>query len=227
MNYYRKMLLLPVDEYNKYRSLLYTSQVTATKNPIQKDLNELRDEYGTNLPDDEKIKLEGEIIQKFKTKNTIDDGVKVSITPKHERIKELINDFSKTNKTRATQLYNHLSSKYKSRWNDDGELVDENGNTINDSNILDLINYVTSTQKSRNVPKGISPFFSLLRSANTPSYMFSKQGESNIEHIKMQESMDTDDDINISNEYTGLDNLFTQTPSKRGRKSNVPKQWIK
>ena len=68
MNYYKKMVMLPIDEFNKYRNLLFEKQVTVEKNPLQRDIRELRETIGTSLPDDERAKLEGEIIQRYSRK---------------------------------------------------------------------------------------------------------------------------------------------------------------
>lgn len=186
MNTFRKMVLLSTDDYNKYRNLMYTSQVTPSINPMQKEMEGIKEKYGDNLPEDQRNKLESEIIQKYSDKIDITSPSPKVDGSKLEWIKTSLEDFSKTNKTRANQLYNLLSMRLSDRWNENGELLTVDGEPIKGSNILDLINYVTSSNKAKNAPYGFNDFKQLLSEANVPSYVFSKRG---------MESINKQDDI--------------------------------
>ena len=180
MNTFRKMVLLSTDDYNKYRNLMYTSQVTPSINPMQKEMEGIKEKYGDNLPEDQRNKLESEIIQKYSDKIDITSPSPKVDGSKLEWIKTSLEDFSKTNKTRANQLYNLLSMRLSDRWNENGELLTVDGEPIKGSNILDLVNYVTSSNKAKNAPYGFNDFKQLLSEANVPSYVFSKRGMVNI-----------------------------------------------
>lgn len=215
MNTFRKMIMIPVEEYNKYRNLMYTTQVVPAVNPMQKEMTDIQAKYGDNLPDDQRNKLEAEIIQKY-TGKPIDPSPAPEIDKSQlEWIKSSLADFGKTNKTRANQLYNQLDSRLSNRWNENGEILTVNGEPIQGSNILDLIDYVTSAQKSKRVPMGIRDFKEMLTQANVPSYIYSKRG---LDDINKQ----MDDDIE------GVDVLFKQElPTSSSKKKKKKKRdWI-
>ena len=195
MNYFRKMVMLPIDEFNKYKNILYTSQVTPNPNPMQQELEHMKEAYGTSLPDDIKAKLESEIIQKYSSKNPLNE----TLPPKHDPQKlawvaQSIQNFPKGNKSRAQRLHNFLESKVPDRWNENGELLTTDGNPIRNSNILDLINFVTTTQKYDHTPVGFSDFIMLLYDANVPTHMISKNGMQHINDDNVNKQMSVDEE---------------------------------
>ena len=195
MNYFRKMVMLPIDEFNKYKNILYMSQVTPNPNPMQQELENVRNIYGTSLPDDMKTKLESEIIQKYSSKNTINEPSLPKPDPqKLAWISQSIQNFPRGNKNRAQRLHNFLETKVQNRWNENGELLTTNGDPIRNSNILDLINFVTTSQKYDHTPVGFSDFIILLNEANVPTHMISKNGMNHIEdNIDKQMSVDEEE----------------------------------
>lgn len=212
MNYFRKMIMLPTDEFNKYKNLLYSAQVTPETNPMQQELKNIKEVHGTTLPDDQRAKLEAEIIQRYSTKNERKESEVAKIDPSQiEWIRNSIKHFSNSNKSRANRLYEYLFTRLQNRWNENGELLTADGNNIRGSNILDLINFVTSTVKQRNIPIGFSDFIIMLGEANTPTHMFSNHGMNHINENKQDES---------------VEQIVVQTPKKLKReKRRASMKW--
>lgn len=179
------MVMISLDEYNKYRNQMYALQTTPVINPMQKELQELNQQYGDSLLPDQKTKLEGEIISKYTSKpikEKDDDETKVVVENKEEEntkwIKSSIDDFNKTNKSRAKQFYSIIENSVGTKWNSKGEILsNETNEFIPGSNILHLINYVTSSIKpSQNIPVGFNEFINIIKNANVPEFLFSKSG---------------------------------------------------
>lgn len=192
MNPFDEMVLLPKESYNKL-----TSQALHGSMPsLQKELEQLHANH-SNLPDDQKNKLEQEIIAKYTNhcKSSISQEQQQLRQPStaqtdlqgaeeedddDELILRHLKNFRKNNNWRAQQLYSHLKSTVKPRrWNNNGQMIDEeSGEPIPRSNIVDLIHYATSTitPKNKSIPPGVHVFINLLRDTNAPQTFISTNG---------------------------------------------------
>lgn len=201
MNTFRKMVMIPVDEYNTYRSNLYSLQMQQQQqqNPMQRELEEIREIYGSSIPDDQRAKLESEIISKYTS--SVPDSVSgagsdaaaaaaAAAAPRGDQwISETISDFAKTNRLRSKQLYSILENRIK-RWNDNGELLNRDNEPIAGTNIVDLISYATQSgrpSKIRPPPEGLGEFIQLLEKANVPKYVLGSKGLDAVEAYKQQQ----------------------------------------
>lgn len=207
MNPFNEMILLPKDEYNRL-----TSQALHGSTPsMQKELEQLQNNHA-NLPDDQRNKLEQEIISKYTNhcKSSINQEEAESkastastvILDNDELLERHLKNFRNTNRLRAMSLYDHLKT-YKSQWNNNGQFLTEDSNeAIPRSNIIDLIDYVTNTIKSssKNAPAGFKEFVELLFRANTPEKYFSNIGLQRVNKMEklieaeLKVAEDTDDD---------------------------------
>ena len=184
------MVLLPLDEYNKYRSQMYALQTTPVVNPLQKELSSMTEVYGTNIPDDQLTKLQGEIIQKYADKSEFTKPEQQDSKDEDDSwIKETIGGFNRTNRNKSLQIIKILELRSKKGWNAKGELYNDDGTIIKGSNILDLIDYVTTIKRQKTVaPKGFGKFREILIDANIPLHLFSKIGLEQInnysEHVE-------------------------------------------
>lgn len=197
MNYFRKMVMLPIDEFNKYKNILYLSQVTPNPNPLQKELEQVRETYGTSLPDDQRVKLESEIIQKYSSKNSNVPSPLIPTDPQQLAwIGQSLQNFPKANKNRAVRLHTYLDTRSLNRWNEKGELLTSDASPIPNSNILDLINFVTTTQKIDQTPIGFTDFIKLLIETNVPTHMLSKNGLKHINNeVNKQQTEEEEDNV--------------------------------
>lgn len=181
MNPFNEMTLLPKDEYVR----LTTQALHGSAPSMQKELEQLNNKYA-NLPDDQRNKLEQEIITKYTdhckssinqtngattpttTSETVDDD---SIILQH------LNNFRANNKWRAQQLFSHLKTTNR-QWNNMGQLLDlETNEPIPKSNIVDLIHYATTTlAMKRSPPAGLRQFTDLIMKTNTPETFLSNVG---------------------------------------------------
>ena len=170
---------------------------------MQKELYNIKEKFEDVLPEDQRLKLEAEVIAKHTGFNKREDPLAASPSTAKEDaekrawIKLAIDDFGKTHKNRSKQLFNQLESAYKSapQWTNKGELVDESGDSIPGSNILDHISYVTAQRSGlRGPPKGFQRFTALLRDANVPRHVFSKQGLQHVEEAEAPPPMDVSED---------------------------------
>lgn len=181
MNPFREMVLLSLEEYQKLRQ-----RALIPTEGLQRDLQELKQEYGTFLPADQRAKLESEIISKHSIGDKLEPSSSPALPTKVDDtlIIEHFNSFPKSNKTRALQMFHHLKS-YKSQWNTMGQFLDSDNNPIANSNIVELINYVTSPSRAKNnPPAGFIEFINLLVDANTPRNFLSAIGLQRIENNK-------------------------------------------
>lgn len=200
MSYFKKMVMISLEEYNKYRNQMFALQTTPNVNPMQKELQELKEQYGDSLLPDQKAKLEGEIISKYTSKpieiKEDNEIAKEEEVENIEWVKSAINEFSKTNKNKATQMYSILLNKLGARWNSKGELKLSDGSKIDGSNILDLINFVTSSsiRSTQKPPIGFNYFIDIIKEANLPTFLFSKKGQNAIDSYVGHDHTDNDDD---------------------------------
>lgn len=221
MNYFKKMIMLPVDEYNTFKSLLYKTQVSVPENTLQIDLEKIKQTYGTNLPDDVRAKLEADIIQKHSSKADKSEPQPVGINPQNiEWIKTSISNFSKSNKNRAERLYKYLIERLPNRWNENGELLTVDGEIIAGSNIIDLVNFVTSINRKERAPYALDDFLQLLHRANIPSHLLS----TNAQNILYSTPYIADDD-DVEDKHGDSDLEVLATPSKKKRKQKRKLRW--
>ena len=233
MNYYKKMVMITLDDYNKYRNQMYALQTNPPVNPMQKELDELKDQFGDSLLPDQKTKLEGEIISKYTSKNIENNENEIPSVSETNKVDEdtswlklSIDDFNKTNRARAKQMYSILEGTLGTMWNSKGELKLSNGSTIPGSNILDLINFVTTPSKTtQNVPIGLDHFVILLKEANVPQFLFSRKGVNALQSV--------DDDEEIIHEHKQITPKQMRKQKRRQLKvidddeeSDIKKSWI-
>lgn len=193
MNPFREMILLPVEVYKKMRNNIL---VQTDNTPLQKELFEIKQQYN-NLAPDQRMLLESEVISKHTSQRAPAEAPtnEESKQGNHSIIKDSIEGFAKSHKNRAIQLYNFLESTFESfpRWNEKGELLNENNVAYPGTSIVDLINFVTNTKLRKTIPNGMDTFIELLISSNAPSYLFSIKGQeyvSNYKHVKEDEVFD-------------------------------------
>lgn len=177
MNPFREMILLPVEVYKKMRNNILV-QNDAT--PLQKELFEIKQQHN-NLAPDQRMLLESEVISKHTSHRVPIAEETANVESKQGNfsiIKDSIGGFAKSHKNRAIQLYNFLESTFESfpKWNEKGELLNENNVAYPGTNIVDLINFVTATKLRKNEPNGMDTFIELLISSNAPNYLLSTKG---------------------------------------------------
>ena len=223
---YREMVMIPTEEYKEYRKqLLFNAGSSgnatmqkaflglAGESPVQKELTNstglsamqkelynIKEKYGDVLPDDQRLKLESEVIAKhtgFNKREHSEAAPPINTKEESEKrawIKLALDDFGKTHKNRSKQLFNQLDLTYKTepQWTVKGELLDEKGDIISGSNILDNISYVTAQRSGlRGPPKGFQRFTVLLRDANVPRHVFSNKGMQHVEQAESTTPMET------------------------------------
>lgn len=195
MNNYREMILLSLDEYNRMRKNVLFNKPNEGEPSLQKELNSIQDQFKDTLPDDQLLKLEGEVIQKH-TSHILPSQPAASTTTiapiNDDAFIAHFNAFPKYSKTKALQIYNHL--KRTKRWNDLGEILDNSGAPIRNSNIVELINAVTTNKKLNRIPFGFNVFINLLETTNLPQNYLSAPGYSMIVNYK-QRSQSSDSPI--------------------------------
>lgn len=182
MNPFREMILLSTEEYTNLKRRIQQEDLPR----MQQELNEVKERYG-NLPTDQYIKLEGDVIAKhtqLPEKPNITIAPEVAV-PNDELLLHQIDNFPKTNKRRAVLLYQHLKN-YSHAWNQLGQLVDDNNSPIDGSNIVDLIDYVTNSTKFKvmGTPIAFNQFTQMLEQSNTPQTLYSSAGMGRIKNYK-------------------------------------------
>lgn len=187
MNPFVEMVLVPKNDYNR----LTTQALQGSAPSMTKELEHLRQSTST-LPDDQRNKLEQEIISKhteFCKPDTSTEHVhsssSSSIAPmttlNDEIIVQQFEKFPKQNKWKAQGLYTLLKLR-NPQWNSLGQLLNADGTPIQGSNIIDLIDYVTNAQViRRGAPLGLVDFIVLLKDANVPNTYFSNKGSKRLQ----------------------------------------------
>lgn len=197
MNTYREMVLVSVDEFNRIRKQLLFQQPAGEKPTLHKELYDIKDkvEY---LPDDQRIKLEGEVIAKHTDHmrpTEEDETIALKQKPADTQfLSQHLDLFPNVNKKRAQQMLYHLSS-FKQQWNERGQLIDDSGEPIPRSNVIELIDHVTNTRRTSRIPAGFSSFVKLLDDSNIPRHLLSTQGLHKVDNYKHSESDFTEDPI--------------------------------
>ena len=164
---YQKMYVLPEEEYHR---LTITKQDPKTMQ-MERELSDLKEQQ--NLPPDQWHKVQSHISSRGRDMQSY--TTKESVTPEPEPTKvkwveQVIQRFPKNNQQRALQMLNLLITRQIS-WNSEGEVKNLNGDVLSNTNIVDLINYMTLSQRRRHLvePKGLSEFVKLLQSINMPN----------------------------------------------------------
>lgn len=187
---YRNMLLVSVEEYQNLRKQLLYNQAPA----LTQDLYKVK-EIASTLPIDQQNALEGEVLREHINQNKVDATPSLPI---HQPIDDSIvvghlNNFNRINKTRANQIYQHLKA-YNMQWNSMGQLLDDDNTPIANSNIVELIDYITNNARSSRLPAGFQQFISLLESSQLPRHYLSTKGETRITDYKHLQSDDSEPD---------------------------------
>ena len=187
MNSYREMVLLPLEVYKRMRQSILVNNDTT---PMQKELFDLKQQY-KNIAPDQRMLLESDIIAKHT------GHVRApSVEPEQQNesydntlVKSSIEGFSKSHKNRALQLYNYLETTYTNspKWNEKGELLNDHNIPLPNTNIVDLINFVTTSKARKVHPNSMSEFIVMMDKANVPSYLFSNKGQESLESYKQSD----------------------------------------
>jgi len=185
MNSYREMVLVPHEEYNQFRKqLLYQNLPHLTR-----ELYDVR-ERTQNLPADQRILLEGEVLRQKPIPADIDTSIPVTPSiPTAIDDSVILNNlktFPRINKNRANQIYQHLKST-NIKWNEMGQMLDSNNDPIPYSNIVELIDYITNTKRSARAPEGLNTFLDLVVDSNLPRNYLSTFGKTRVDTYKLNE----------------------------------------
>lgn len=173
---YRKMVLIPMEDYQNLRKELLYQQAPE----LTKDLYKVHDSHA-NLPTDQRLQLEGEVISQHIQQNmnpTIQSIPQTIVSPQvldDSIIMSHLKSFGKINKARANQIYQHLKA-YKIQWNEMGQLLDSSSAPIPDSNIVECIDYITNTNRKARIPAGFDEFISLVQESQLPRHLLSTLG---------------------------------------------------
>lgn len=190
MNPFREMILLSLHEYKRFRKQILYNQPTEADPSMQKELHELKEKYGDEIPADQRQKLESSIISKHTGYNKGNTGVietPPDLTTQNELFLHHFDNFSNVNKKRAQQMFHHLKETFKHKpiWNDLGQLINfQTSNPIQGSNIVDLIDSVTNTRRTNTVPSGWQSFIHYLNISNMPRNFLSLIGINKLEIYK-------------------------------------------
>ena len=192
MNSFREMVLLPLEVYKRMRQSILVNNDTT---PMQKELFDLKQQY-KNIAPDQRMLLESDIITKHtghvRTADVEPEQQQQSQqneTYDNTLVKSSIEGFSKTHKNRALQLYNYLETTYinSPKWNEKGELLNDYNIALPNTNIVDLINFVTTSKARKSYPNGMSEFIVMMDKANVPSYLFSNKGQESLQSYKQSD----------------------------------------
>lgn len=179
---YRNMILVSAEEYQNLRKqILYQAAPELTQ-----DLYKVRDS-ATTLPIDQKIQLEGEVLRQHISQNK-NEQVKQEVIVSNEHADDQVvlsnlKHFSKINNTRANQIYNHLKA-YKMQWNEMGQMLDIDSKPIPNSNIVELIDYITNNKAKARLPAGFYEFINLVELSQLPRHYLSTKGVTRLSDYK-------------------------------------------
>ena len=147
---FERMVALPEEEYHNLKSLHQSN------NPLQNKFQSLSSEYQKQgFIDDPytRVQRQGETLHEMK--RVKDDLSKrlLALTPKPYQ-------------SRAQNLFHFIENKMSI--NDKGEILKNDGTTIDGSNIADLIQHAVRDRRRNIIPPGWSHFLNILRDNNTP-----------------------------------------------------------
>lgn len=178
MQSFKERILIPLETYETLKQGGNTEQTIPS---MQRDLANIPKTYGLDLPDDQRQKLEGEVIDRYSSHKPQETPSSSSPQIESNRLDDVILGFPKTIKTKAKQLVQFLKSQGMF-YNDTLNLLIDN-QPIPNSNIVDLIHYITSvTSKTRtNPPPGFEYFIQKLNNLNVPKSYLSPYGRTLLE----------------------------------------------
>ena len=156
---FQRMVALP---YEEYAQLSGNSKISQVKQPYDQQFHDLEKEYAKreNISDPfRRMLLQGETIDEMKALKEKMRNVIAVNSPKPYR-------------TRASALFQGLESSLK--FNERGEIYDEEGNLVPDSHVEDLIQYAVRDRRRDIIPKGWQQFISTLRKHNVPRYTLNR-----------------------------------------------------
>lgn len=167
---YQEAIIIPLDVFKKCRfnNIEEEEQVSDDSKPKEDIL------YDKNLPSDIKIKLYKQQ-KKLHKKQTIEpqpvtirEDQQIDSLPSEESILE---EFSHQTRPSVYFILKYIKeSKGVFSWNDQHEVIIE-GRTIEDSNIVDLLKFVTNSliiTSSSDIPKGVTEFVTGLQKIGVP-----------------------------------------------------------
>ena len=171
---YQKMYVLPAEEYHR----LTMPRQDPKMMQIERELHDLKEQQ--NLPPDQWLKAQSHIESRGRDMQSDRSKASVAVPepPKVKWVEQSIQRLPKNNQQRALQMLNFLISRQVA-WNSEGEVVNLNGDALSNTNIVDLINYMTLSQRRKYLvePEGISEFIKLLQAVNMPLNMLGVIGQ--------------------------------------------------
>lgn len=227
------MLLIPEMEYTVLKSrnnnISDNNKITGVMNSFKNNLldDRLVKRRGVENYIDKKMvssipKLKVEIEKKEKSKK--EDNLKDKITNNNQWIEEAVEKLPKNNRHRAIQLKNFLKSKDENlQWNERGEIKGKEFGLIPNSNIIDLINYTTSSNL-KNKPRGFDKFINVLQEANVPNYLFGKQAVEAVNNNSESSSITVKDNNESMDVFHDLES-DAENEIENEREADIHKNW--
>ena len=176
MEHTTKMVMIPQ---NVYSGLITKEQQTYS--PLIGQLANLDQEMQTimsnpNLSTDEKYQLYQQTFSRYQhLKNQQfpreNHPIKITSKPQPVNIEEntLLAGLPKNVRTKGKLLIQHLKRHNQSiEWLPNGQLKNIKGTPIPDSNLVDLVHYVTRNRPTARPPPGVADFLELLHDTNVP-----------------------------------------------------------
>lgn len=157
MSRFERMVALSEEEYNRLKDVRQSSfATTVIQNPLKNKLQTLSSEYneqGTIADPYTRIQRQSETLNEMiNIKDLLRKNIK-SMTPKPFQ-------------SRAQNLFQFIEDKLN--FNEKGELINDDGTTMEGSNISDLIQHSIRDRRRNIVPIGWSKFLTVLRESNAP-----------------------------------------------------------
>ncbi len=184
---YKKMVLIPEEEYAQ----LKTTPLDNHTSKIERQMREMKERE--RLPDDQWLMVQSNLLSRARDMNTQphlnDNKIVSTLHPKW--VDQSIHRLPQGNRQRAKQMLEFLKTR-NINWTMEGELMNLNGVAIPNSNIIDLINYVTiSVANSRlHEPSGLNEFIDLLIHINLPQSMLGISGQKAYQEQNQQLNVD-------------------------------------
>ena len=153
---YQRLVVIPEMEYMQFKLNSPSKETVIAKEQKQ------------TLPDDQWLMLQSNIETRERDKITTPLAQPPPL-PSPIWVEQSIARLPKQNQKRALQLLEFLKSR-NIGWNIDGEIITSDGETLNGSNIVDLIQYATMLRrrKSMDYPHAMQEFNTLLTKLNAP-----------------------------------------------------------
>ena len=185
------------------QSLKQNQQITS---PIIKTITKLDDRIKQILDDDnldeqKKIQLYTQTLQQYRNvrqnlepaaasllatpTSTSKESITNNESTKVYADKSIIETVPTTYRTRASNLLRFIKNDDKIKWNDNG-IVTYNGRTLNNSNIIDLVNDVVRPRK-RSQPNRWQEFAQALDELNVPKDLIGNPRRKTVSHTNFQE----------------------------------------